>query len=182
MDLPMSFQNISSLAILTLIIGMLAWMHLRRPTSTVIGRAAATLGFAYQWSATPIAKAKPEMLARFPELQSVVGDAPTSDVNLIRMGLFNMTEEIIGPEQITRPIEIRFPPEVTLLSATFSEALKTEWKGTSKPEIRGSMVRLPAEPMSPRSSLIFNFILRGDVKSLDVDGGTREHGSIMRVG
>ena len=182
MDLPISIQNICGLAVLALIIGLLVWMHLRQPGSGVIGYKAPILGFGYEWTATSVPKAKPDMLTRFPELQSVVNSVQADDINLVRFGLFNMTEDIIEEEQVTHPVEIRFPNDTTVLSVTFSEALKTEWKVASEPTVEGNMVRLPIVRMSPRSSLIFNFILSGDVRSLYVVGSTREHGSIMRVG
>ena len=181
MDLPISFQNLVGLAVLTLIIGLLAWVHWRRPRSVVLPPRASPMGLAYEWSSTPMAKAKTDMLSRFPELRTVVSDTWTNDITLIRFGLFNLTEGSIGREKFLHPIEIHFPAETTVVSAAFGEALNTDWHGGTEPMIEGSLVRLPVESMSPRSTLIFNFIAKGDVTSLNVRGETREHGSIMRV-
>ena len=181
MDLPILSQNIVSLAILALIMGLLAWVYWRRPHSVVLRPRAPVLGLAYEWSSTPMAKAKPNMLSRFPELQTVAGNSWSNDIILIRFALFNLTERYLEREKILRPIEIYFPAETTIVSATFGEALNTDWHGGADPVIEGNLVRLPFESMSPRSTLIFNFIAKGDITSLNVRGETSEHGAITRI-
>lgn len=182
MDLPISFQNVGGVAVLLLIIGLLVWMHFRRPQSVMVAPKGTALGLAYEWSLTPLAIAKGDLLARFPELERVV-DSPNADnVQLIRFGLFNMTEEIIETDQITQPVELTFPEGAEILSALFGEALKTKRYNEAEPLVDGQVVTLPLQRMSPKSTLIFNFILRGNVGSLDVRGETREQGTIRRVG
>ncbi|MEE2689691.1 MAG: hypothetical protein VX430_09730 [Pseudomonadota bacterium] len=181
MDLPILSQNIFSLAILALIVGLLAWVHWRRPHSVVLRPRAPKLGLAYEWSSTQMANAKPNMLSRFPELQTVVSDSWSNDIILIRFGLFNLTDRYLERENILCPIEIYFPSQTTIVSATFGEALNTEWHGGAEPMIEGNLVRLSFKSMSPRSTLIFNFIAKGDITSLNVRGETREHGAITRI-
>ncbi len=182
MDLPISFQNVGGIAVFLFIIGLLVWMHFRRPQSVMVEPKGAALGLAYEWSLTPLNKAKNDFLARFQELERVVAEQRADDVHLIRFGLFNMTEKIIEREQITHPVEITFPEGTTILSALYGEALKTERYNEAEPAVEGQTVTLPVQRMNPKSTLVYNFILRGGVGTLDVRGETDEHGSIKRVG
>ena len=182
MDLPISFQNVGGIAVLLLIIGILVWMHFRRQQSVMIVPKGASLGLAYEWSLTPLNNAKKDLRARFPELERVVAEERADDLHLIRFGLFNMTEEIIESEQISHPVELTFPEGTTILSALYGEALKTERYSDSDPAVDAQIVTLPVQRMNPKSTLIFNFISRGGVGTLDVRGKTNEHGTIKRVG
>ena len=182
MDLPISFQNVGGIAVLLLIIGLLFWMHLRRPQSVMVAPKGASLGLAYEWYLTPLNDAKNDLRARFPELERVVAEERADDVHLIRFGLFNMTEEIIEGEQIAHPVELTFPEGTTILSALYGEALKTERYNESEPAVEGQIVTLPVHRMKPKSTLIYNFILRGRVGTLDVLGETDKYGTIKRVG
>ena len=182
MDLPISFQNVGGIAVLLLIIGPLVWMHFRRPQSVMVAPKGAAWGLAYEWSLTPLNNAKNDLLARFPELERVVAEQRANDVHLIRFGLFNMTEEIIESEQITHPVQLTFSEGTTILSALYGEALKTERYNEAEPAVDGQTVTLPVQHMKPKSTLIYNFILRGGVGTLDVRGETDEHGTIKRVG
>ena len=182
MDLPISFQNIGGIAVLLLIIGLLVWMHFRRPQSVMVAPKGASLGLAYEWSLTPLNNAKKDLRARFPELERVVAEERADDLHLIRFGLFNMTEEIIESEQIVHPVELTFPEGTTILSALYGEALKTERNNEAEPAVHGQTVTLPVQRMKPKSTLIYNFILRGGDGTLDVRGETDEHGTIKRVG
>ena len=182
MDLPISFQNVGGIAVLLLIIGLLVWMHFRRPQSVMVAPKGASLGLAYEWSLTPLNDAKKDLRARFPELERVVAEERTDDVHLIRFGLFNMTEEIIESEQIVHPVELTFPEGTTILSALYGEALKTERYSDLDPAVDAQIVTLPVQRMNPKSTLIFNFISRGGVRTLDVRGKTDKHGAIKRVG
>ena len=131
---------------------------------------------------TPLNKAKNDLRARFPELERVVAEERADDLQLIRFGLFNMTEEIIESEQISHPVKLTFPEGTTILSALYGEALKTERYNESEPAVEGQIVTLPVQRMNPKSTLIFNFISRGNVRTLNVRGKTDEHGTIKRVG
>ena len=182
MDLPISFQNVGGIAVLLLIIGPLVWMHFRRPQSVMVAPKGAAWGLAYEWSLTPLNNAKNDLLSRFPELERVVSEQCADDVHLIRFGLFNMTAEIIESEQITHPVELIFPERTTILSALYSEALKTERYNEAEPAVDGQTVTLPVQRMKPKSTLIFNFILHGGVGTIDVRGETDGHGTITRVG
>ena len=54
--------------------------------------------------------------------------------------------------------------------------------GTAEPVVDGNRVILPKEAMNPRSTLIYNLILRGEAGPLGVSGETAEHGPVKRVG
>ena len=182
MDLPISLQNVGGIAVLLLIIGLLVWMHFRRPQSVMVAPKEAKLGLAYDWSLTPLNIAKNDLLSRFPELQRVVAEQGADEVHLTRFGLFNMTEEIIESEQITHPVKVTFPEGTTILSALYGDALRTERYNEAEPAVDGKTVTLPVQRMKPKSTLIYNFILRGGVATLDVRGETVAHGTIKRVG
>ena len=110
------------------------------------------------------------------ELERVVAEQRADDVHLIRFGLFNMTEETIESEQITHPIELTFSEGTTILSALYGEALKTERYNEAEPAVHGQTVTLPMQRMKPKSTLIYNFILRGGVeRSMSGENGRVRH-------
>ena len=181
MDIPISFDNAVGIVIIAMLIGLFVWMYHRRlrPEATV--EAKEELRFAYEWVATPVSKAKKDLLDRFPELTDAV-DAETRDgLTLVRFGLFNMTKEIVTKDQFKHPIKIRFPADTMILSARFGEALKMERKSTAEPVVNESIVLIPAESMNPRSTLIYNLILRGNAAPDSVTGEIEGKGHIERV-
>jgi len=177
-----AFQSIGGVAVLIFLIALLGWLHYTRPRTQSFVPQKSSLGFGYEWTATPLTKAKADLIARFPELESIMQGRNGDGVQLIRFGLFNMTEEIIEPGQIIRPVEIYFSDDARLLSAVFSEALKTEPQINIAPTIENNFARLPQERMNPRSTLIYNFIVAGGTGPVDVTGETMGHGAIKRVG
>lgn len=181
MDIPITLQSGSGVAILALIIGMLLWMHLRRPRAELMESAGPPPGYAYEWVATPLTKARQDLKDRFPELDSVLGDDAERDVYLGRFGLFNMTEDLVGSDRVSEPVEIHFSDRTIIVSARFGEALKTAPKGAAEPTVDGGRVHLPPETMNPKSTLIYNFILRGHPEPVDVSGSVEGYGTIRRV-
>jgi len=181
MDIPISFENTVGIIIIAIMIGLFVWMHHRRPRLEAAVQAETELGFAYEWVATPAPKAKKDLLDRFPELTEVVGAESYEGLTLVRFGLFNMTKEIVSKEQFTRPVEIRFPEDTMILSARFGEALKMDRKSTAEPIVNESLVLIPAESMNPRSTLIYNLILRGNAAPDSVSGEIEGKGRIERV-
>jgi len=177
-----AFQSISGVAVLIFLVALLGWLHYPRPRTQNFAPKKPSLGFGYEWTVTPLTKAKADLIAHFPELDSVMQGRNGDGVQLIRFGLFNMTEEIIEPGQIIRPVEIYFSDDARLLSAMFSEALKTEPQINIVPTIEDNVARLPQERMNPRSTLIYNFIVAGGTGPVDVTGETMGHGAIKRVG
>lgn len=181
MDLPISLQSTGGLAALAFIVGLFWWLHQRRPKSGTAAPKMPEMGYAYEWVSTPLAKANRDMRERFPEMETVLGSEPPSDVHLVRFGLFNMTEEIVTDLQVTQPIEIHFAEGTKIESARFGESLKTERRSDAEPVIDGARVILPSETMNPRSTLIYNLILRGGSEPQDVLGETEGYGRIRRV-
>lgn len=177
-----TFQSIGGIAVLIFFFALLGWLHYTRPRTQSFVPKKPTLGFGYEWTATPLMKAKADLIARFPELEAVMQGRHGEGIQLVRFGLFNMTEEIIEPGQISRPVDVHFSNDTIILSAVFSEALKTEPRVDITPKIEGNTVRLPQETMNPRSTLIYNFILAGGTGPVDVTGETADHGAIKRVG
>ena len=177
-----AFQSIGGVAVLIFLVALLGWLHYTRPRTQSFAPKKPSLGFGYEWTVTPLTKAKADLIAHFPELESVMQGRNGDGVQLIRFGLFNMTEEIIEPGQIIRPVEICFSDDARLLSAMYSEALKTEPQINIVPTIEDNVVRLPQERMNPRSTLIYNFIVAGGTGPVDVTGETMGHGAIRRVG
>ena len=53
-----------------------------------------------------------------------------------------------------------------------------ERKSTAEPVVNESIVLIPAEPMNPRSTLIYNLILRGNAAPDSVIGEIRRQGHI----
>lgn len=181
MDIPITLQSGSGVAILALIIGLLLWMHLRRPRAELLEAAGPPPGYAYEWVATPLAKARQDLKDRFPELESVLGDGAGSDVYLGRFGLFNMTEDLVAGDRVTEPVELYFSDRTVIESARFGEALKTAPGGAAEPTVDGGRVHLPPETMNPKSTLIYNLILRGDPEPVRVSGGLEGYGPVRRV-
>jgi hypothetical protein len=177
-----SFQSIGGVAVLIFLVALLCWLHHSRPRAQRFATQKPSLGYGYEWTATPLMKAKADLIARFPELESVIQGRNGNDIQLVRFGLFNMTEEIIEPSQITRPVEIHFSDVASILSAVFSESLKTEPQTNITLTIEGNFVRLPQERMNPRSTFIYNFILANGTGPVNVTGETMDHGAIKRVG
>lgn len=177
-----AFQSIAGVAVFIFLVALLGWLHHTRPRTQNFQPQKLSLGFGYEWTATPLTKAKADLIAHFPELESVMQGRNGDGVQLIRFGLFNMTEEIIEPGQIIRPVEVYFSDDARLLSAVFSEALKTEPQINIAPTIEDYFARLPQERMNPRSTLIYNFIVAGGTGPVDVTGETMGHGAIKRVG
>jgi hypothetical protein len=176
------FQSIGGVAVLIFLVALLGWLHHTRPQAQSSTSKKPSLGFGYEWTVTPLTKAKADLIARFPELKSVMRGRNGDAIQLVRFGLFNMTEAIIEPGQIRRPVEVHFSDVSSILSAVFSESLKTEAQINITPTIEGNLVRLPQERMNPRSTLIYNFILAGGTGPVDVTGETMGHGAIKRVG
>ena len=181
MDIPISFDNTVGIVIIAMLIGLFVWMYHRRPRLEAIIEAEKELGFAYEWVATPVSKAKKDLLDRFPELTDAVGAETHDGLTLVRFGLFNMTKEIVTKDQFKHPIKIRFPADTMILSARFGEALKMERKSTAEPVVNESLVLIPAESMNPRSTLIYNLILRGNAAPDSVIGEIEGKGHIERV-
>lgn len=177
-----AFQSISGVLVLVFLVALLGWLHYTRPRTQNFATKKPSLGLGYEWTATPLTTAKADLITRFPELVSVTQGGNDDGIQLVRFGLFNMTEEIIEPGQITRPVEVHFSDVAIILSAVFSEALKTGPQINTTPTIEGNFVRLPQERMNPRSTLIYNFILAGGTGPVDVTGETMDHGDIKRVG
>ena len=181
MDIRVSFENAVGIVIVAIMVALFLWMHRRRHRFEDSVKTEPELGFAYEWVATPARKAKKDLLNRFPELTEVVDAGFSADLNLVRFAIFNMSKEIIAKEHFIRPVEIRFPANTMILSARFGEALKMERKSTAEPVVKESRVLIPAEIMSPRSTLIYNFILRGNTAPDLVSGEVERKGHIERV-
>ena len=181
MDIRVSFENAVGIVIVAIMVALFLWMHRRRHRFEDTVKTEPELGFAYEWVATPARKAKKDFLSRFPELTEVVDAGLSEDLNLVRFAIFNMSKEIIAKEHFIRPVEIQFPANTMILSARFGEALKMERKTTAEPVIKESRVLIPAETMSPRSTLIYNFILRGNTAPDLVSGEVARKGHIERV-
>ena len=103
-------------------------------------------------------------------------------LTLVRFGLFNMTKEIVTKDQFKYPIKIRFPADTMILSARFGEALR-KWNGNPPPSqsLTNRSSWIPAESMNPRSTLIYNLILRGNAAPDSVIGEIEGKGHIERV-
>ena len=176
-----AFQSISGVAVLIFLFALLGWLHHTRPRTQSCTSKKPSLSFGYEWTATPLTKANADLKLHFPELESVIRGRNGNCFQLIRFGLFNMTEEIIETGQIVRPVEIHFSEVANILSAVFSESRKTEPPINLTATIEGNFVRLPQERMNPRSTLIYNFILAGGSGPVNVTGETVPHGAIKRV-
>ena len=181
MDIPVSFENTVGIVIIGIMVVLFLWMHHRRHRLEGTVKEVSELGFAYEWAATPARKAKKDLLNRFPELTEVVEADFSEDITLVRFAVFNMSKEIIPKEHFIRPVEIRFPTNTMILSARFGEALKMTRKSTAEPVVKESHVLIPAETMSPRSTLIYNFILLGNTAPDLVSGEIEGKGHIERV-
>lgn len=182
MDLPVSVQSIGGISVLIFLVVLIGWLHYTRPRGETIIKKAPEIGYGYEWMATPLDKAKSDIIDRFPELDNVLQGAPRDNVHLVRFGLFNMTEEIIDPSRVVRPVELHFPSQSDILSAAFGEALKTDGPSSTQASIDGTLVQLPTISMNPRSTLIYNIVLRGGGGPIDVTGEIEGYGGIKRVG
>lgn len=184
MNLPMSLQNTVGIVILAAILGLFWWMTQRRRQAERAGGAARRLpemGFVCEWVSTPLVKAKKDVLQRFPELDATLAGDRAADVHLIRFGLFNMREAPLETADLVRPVELVFPDGTSVLSARFGEALKTAPSIESEPAIEGLRVTLPVFRMDPRSTVIFNLIIRGGTGPSQVFGEAEGHGPLKRI-
>lgn len=188
MNFPVSLQSTAGIVLLAAILGLFWWMSQRRRQAERAGagtRALPEMGFACEWVSTPLAKAKKDMIQRFPELNATLagtaGAGRGSDIHLIRFGLFNMREASLEPAQLVRPVELVFPDGTDILSARFGEALKTAPKLESEPDVEGPRVTLPAFRMDPRSTVIFNLIVRGGAAPSQVYGEAEGYGPLKRI-
>jgi hypothetical protein len=181
MDIPVSFENTVGIVIVAIMVVLFLWMHHRRRRFEGTLKTELELEIAYEWAMTPARKAKKELLNRFPELAEVVETEFSKDLALVRFAVFNMSKEIIPKEQFVQPVEIHFPISTMILSARFGEALKMTRRSTLEPVIKESSVLIPPETMSPRSTLIYNFILLGNTGPDRVSGEVEGKGHIKRV-
>lgn len=184
MNLPMSLQSTAGIVALAAILGLFWWMSQRRRQAERAGGTARPLpemGFACEWVSTPLAKAKKDMLQRFPELEATLAGDRGGDVHLIRFGLFNMREAPLEPAHLVHPVELVFPDHASVLSARFGEALKTTPALDSEPAVEGPRVILPVFRMDPRSTVIFNLIVRGSTGPSQVFGEAEGHGPLKRI-
>ena len=114
MDLPISFQNVGGIAVLLLIMGLLVWMHLRRPRSVMVAPKGASLGLAYEWSLTPLNDAKNDLRARFPELDRVVAEEAALYGEALKTERYNESEPAVDGHIVTLPVQ-RMNPKSTLI-------------------------------------------------------------------
>ena len=173
--------DIGALSILLILILFLWWIHHSRSNNVSVDLGPAKFGLAYECSCIPLSKAKKSFVSRFPELNAILERNGPEDINLVRFGLFNLSNDALITANILKNVEIIYPAKTLILSATFGEALKTEPKFGKNPIIDGCCIQLPLEPMNPRSTLIYNFVLRGSARPKIVSGETTTHGSIRRV-
>jgi len=182
MDFPASLQSTTGIVVLAFVLGLFWWMSRRRQRHETV-RALPEVGFAYEWVSTPLPKAKKDLLERFPELEATLAaSGARDDIHLIRFGLFNMQESVVEAHQMRRPVEIRFPDGVTVLSAVYGESLKRIAAPPEEPPVVDSTrVTLPTFRMDPRSTVIYNLIVRGGAAPLEISGETESHGPLKRV-
>ena len=179
MDMPISFDNTVGIVIIAMLIGLFVWMYHRRPRLETIIEAEKELDSLTNGSRHPYRK--PEGFADRFRTDGRRRRWDHDGLTLVRFGLFNMTKEIVTKDQFKHPIKICFPADTMILSARFGEALKMERKSTAEPVVKESLVLIPAESMNPRSTLIYNLILRGNAAPDSVIGEIEGKGHIERV-
>jgi hypothetical protein len=180
MELPASLQSLGGILMLAVLAGLFWMVFRRRPEAGVI-RKLPEQGFAYEWVATPLEKAKPDLLGRFPELETALASTATDSIQLIRFGIFNMTETGFDRSAMHRPVTVQFPGTVDILSVAYGESLKTEPNIEEDPVVESGRVTLPTFGMAGRSTVIFNFILRGEAGPVGVTGEVEGPGILRRI-
>lgn len=166
-----------------LIIGgclLILFLYLFRSTRKTLDRAAAPRSsLSYECVATPIDKADAELRGKFPALASV---STEQDIELIRFGLFNWGALELPADKVEKPVTIVFADGTEVLSAEFSEAIKTDFTLSEPLTITGNQVAFPRFGLPARGTLIFNIIVRGPGNPEAVVGEIEGGAPIRRLG
>ena len=134
---------------------------------------------AYECVATPVKKAKPDLIEKFPQLDTLPS---RDDISLVRFGIFNWGELALDPEDVVENIAVEFEDGNEVLSAELGEMIKTETKPEEAPEVDGTKVTFPIFAIASRGTVIFDLMVRGNGKPETVSGFIDGSGPIRRLG
>ena len=138
---------------------LVLFLYLFRSSQKTLDRAAAPRrSLTYECVVTPIAKADAALREKFPPL-SGIGDE--RGIELVRFGLFNWDALDLTADQIEEPVTVTFADDTTVLSAEFSETIKTDFTPPEPLTVDGPQVVFPKFGIAARGTVIFNFVLRG---------------------
>jgi hypothetical protein len=176
----MQFQNpgldITTFAILLAIVCLFAIMlRRRRRRPTLLERPPRDV--AYEWLAEPLLKASANFRGKF----SGLDDLPqTDEIQLIRLGVFNLGTEPVEPAEFEVPISISFEPTATLLVASVGETHRTAAIDPGSVTLEGSNVRIAPFNIAAGGTVIFNIIARSGAPH-SVTGSIANFGSLRRL-
>ncbi len=132
---------------------------------------------AYEWLAEPLPKATKDLRSKF----SGLDDLPRADdVQLIRLGIFNLGTEPLEPAQFESPITVAFEPSVTLLAATVSETHRTAAIDPGTVTLEENTVCISPFNIAAGGTAIFNIVTRNG-RPLGVTGSIADFGSLRRL-
>ena len=159
------------------VLGLFYFMY-RSNRRTVEKMAGPRRSVAYECVATPVQKAKPDLIEKFPQLDALPS---RENISLVRFGIFNWGELALEPDQIIEDITAQFDDGSEVLSATLGEMIKTETKPAEAPRIEGTRVIFPRFAIAARGTVIFDLMIRGNGKPGAVGGVIEGSGPIRRL-
>lgn len=179
----MSLTDLGSLNIFYVLIGAvllgLFFMVYRSNRRTLDKAAGPRRNVAYECVATPAVKAKPDLLEKFPQLDTL---STKENIDLVRFGIFNWGELALEPEHVIEPIAVTFQEGSQVLSVALGETLKTEAVLPEEPQVDGGRVAFPPFAIAARGTVIFDLMIRGSGKPASVTGAIEGVGPIRRLG
>jgi hypothetical protein len=165
MDLPgLDFARLVTL------LGVLALLYLmyqlarsrsrhRRPAATRPGKA-----LICDWTEMRLEAADAAFRRQFPDLARLPADAA---LRLVRLGLFNSGSQAIGPEDLHRPVTIRFGGGAEVVSATCTGAAKGRVDLAAPVKIDGASIEVAPFHLDRDDAALFSIVLRGGDGSVD---------------
>ncbi len=132
---------------------------------------------AYEWLAEPLQKAPADFRGKFSDLE----DLPQADdIQLIRLGVFNLGTEPVEPAEFEVPISISFEPSATLLAASVGETHRTAAIDPGGVTLEESDVCIAPFNIAAGGTVIFNIVARGGTPHR-VTGSIANFGSLRRL-
>ncbi|MFT6579646.1 MAG: hypothetical protein ACKVKG_14120 [Alphaproteobacteria bacterium] len=166
---------LSLIIILGIIVYLVVFIHARKAQPN-IARTHHDLAFAC--IIEPLTKASTAFRAKFSDIPKF---SNPHDVHLVRFGLFNVGFKSIEADQFRRPMTLTFTNNAEILSAGFSEAVRTA-AVASTAEINGNRLTLSPLRIKGGGSVIFNLIVQADPHKHVIDGNIDDIENIRPLG
>ena len=148
--------DITTFSVLLVILVMLS-LFVRSRRRQPVPRERPLLDLAYEWFAEPLNKASSELCKKFTVLDKLPDE---DDIQLIRLGIYNLGTAVLRPEDFKEPIVVEFENQVELLAVEVGETRRTPLVEADVITLEKDKVCISPLTIDSGGTVIFNIVSR----------------------